>query len=330
MSPFRKLVIATALVLPMAFLPAAQAHAMPVIISVGFAPPVLPVYVQPYCPGDGYIWTPGYWAYGDEGGYYWVPGVWVMAPQPGYLWTPAYWGWENGVYLFHGGYWGEHVGYYGGINYGFGYGGFGFGGGEWRGGHFFYNSAVVRFGGGFHATNVYVRNVTVVNHTTVAFNGGPGGVQYHARPEEMAAAHENHIQPTGEQMSHEHVAATTPAQRFSANGGHPGVTAAATPAAFHSNPTGGGRPMGAANGARPTPGNTPANRPATPATQNHTQPQPQSRPQPQTQSRPAPQTQSHPAPQPQSHPAPQSRPAPQAQSHPQPAAHPAPQEEKKH
>ena len=23
----------------------------------------------------GLIWTPGYWAYGDDG-YYWVPGAW--------------------------------------------------------------------------------------------------------------------------------------------------------------------------------------------------------------------------------------------------------------
>src|SRR5262249_48991704 len=68
-------------------------------ISVNFAPPVLPVYEQPLCPGEGYIWTPGYWAWDpDYGDYYWVPGTWVLAPQPGYLWTPPYWGW-NGVAL---------------------------------------------------------------------------------------------------------------------------------------------------------------------------------------------------------------------------------------
>ena len=33
-----------------------------VVLSVTVAPPVLPVYTQPVCPGDGYIWTPGYWA----------------------------------------------------------------------------------------------------------------------------------------------------------------------------------------------------------------------------------------------------------------------------
>ncbi|MGD1098187.1 MAG: hypothetical protein ABSB35_40140 [Bryobacteraceae bacterium] len=31
-------------------------------VSVQIAPPPLPAYEQPICPGDGYIWTPGYWA----------------------------------------------------------------------------------------------------------------------------------------------------------------------------------------------------------------------------------------------------------------------------
>ena len=111
-----------------------------VVVSITTAPPALPVYVQPVCPGDGYIWTPGYWAYGPAG-YYWVPGAWVLAPQPGYLFTPGYWGFVNGVYLWHRGHWGFHIGYYGGVNYGFGYDGFGFHGGHWEGGHFFYNRA---------------------------------------------------------------------------------------------------------------------------------------------------------------------------------------------
>ena len=45
------------------------------------ASPELPAYEQPMCPGDGYIWTPGYWAW--DGEYYWVPGTWVMAPEAG-------------------------------------------------------------------------------------------------------------------------------------------------------------------------------------------------------------------------------------------------------
>ena len=42
-------------------------------VAVTIAPPELPVYEQPICPGDGYLWTPGYWAYGDDG-YFWVTG----------------------------------------------------------------------------------------------------------------------------------------------------------------------------------------------------------------------------------------------------------------
>jgi len=69
-----------------------------VAVSITIAPPALPVYEQPVCPAPAYIWTPGYWAYGDDG-YYWVPGTWVEAPAVGLLWTPGYWGWGNGVYL---------------------------------------------------------------------------------------------------------------------------------------------------------------------------------------------------------------------------------------
>ena len=81
------------------------------------------------------MWTPGYWAYGDDG-YYWVPGTWVPAPYVGALWTPGYWGWGGGLYVWHPGYWGPHVGYYGGVNYGFGYMGIGFVGGMWAGSAF--------------------------------------------------------------------------------------------------------------------------------------------------------------------------------------------------
>src|ERR1700689_2887834 len=100
-------------------------------ISVHIGPPVLPVYEQPLCPTNGYLWTPGYWGYGPLG-YYWVPGVWVAPPRAGVLWTPGYWGFAGGLYNWHAGYWGPHVGFYGGVKYGFGYGGIGFFGGEWR------------------------------------------------------------------------------------------------------------------------------------------------------------------------------------------------------
>src|ERR1700740_2113917 len=121
--------------------PAASNAQIAVGVSIRVGPPALPVYVQPVCPAPGYIWTPGYWAYGPDG-YYWVPGTWVMAPAVGLLWTPGYWGWGGGGYLWPAGYWGPHVGFYGGINYGFGYGGVGFVGGAWRGGVFNYNRSV--------------------------------------------------------------------------------------------------------------------------------------------------------------------------------------------
>jgi hypothetical protein len=231
----RSLTITAAVMLPLATVATPKAHAG-IFIQVGFAPPALPVYVQPPIPGEGYIWTPGYWAYGDAG-YYWVPGVWVLAPRPGYLWTPAWWGWEGGFYRWHAGYWGPHIGYYGGINYGFGYGGIGFCGGEWRGGHFFYNSAVVNFGGGYHPTNVYVdREVvvhnTIINNNHVAFNG-PGGVNRQPSPEEARFSGEAHLQPTGEQMQHESFAAKDRTQYAAFNGGRPGTMAAANVNAYH-------------------------------------------------------------------------------------------------
>src|SRR5271156_7220648 len=113
-----------------------------IAISVSFGPPALPVYEQPICPEDGYIWNPGFWYYSDDDGYYWVPGTWVEAPQPGYLWTPGYWGWNDGGYSWHDGYWATAVGFYGGVNYGAGYSGYGYDGGRWENNRFHYNTYV--------------------------------------------------------------------------------------------------------------------------------------------------------------------------------------------
>jgi len=212
----RKLVIAAALAL------SPLASFAGVFISVNIAPPALPVYTQPICPGDGYLWNPGYWAYGPEG-YYWVPGVWVQPPSVGLLWTPGYWGWGGGAYLFHAGYWGPHVGFYGGINYGFGYGGAGFYGGRWDGGHFAYNTAVVNVNRTV-IRNTYVENVhvnnTVINNRT-SFNGGSGGIQARPNAQEASYERENHIQPTAEQQQHVQLAHADRSNFASANGGHP-------------------------------------------------------------------------------------------------------------
>ena len=132
-------------------------------VSVDVAPPPLPVYDQPAIPAPGYIWTPGYWAWDDVTGYYWVPGTWVQPPEPELLWTPGYWGWEGGNYLFHSGYWGPQIGFYGGVPYGFGYTGNGYEGGYWRGGGFFYNRSVNNIGG-VAISNVYNKTVEMRKH----------------------------------------------------------------------------------------------------------------------------------------------------------------------
>jgi hypothetical protein len=198
-------------------------------ISVRFGPPPLPVYTQPICPGPGYIWTPGYWAYGDDG-YYWVPGTWVLAPRPGFLWTPGYWGWAGGVYVWHGGYWGPHVGFYGGINYGFGYGGVGFAGGYWRGGAFYYNRAV-------NNVNVTVihnsyNKTVVVNNVHTSFNGGEHGVSARPTAEQERYSREEHLQPTHEQESNRDAASHNRAFFASENHGRPAVAATAHPGRF--------------------------------------------------------------------------------------------------
>jgi hypothetical protein len=252
--------------------------ALSVGVSIRTAPPALPVYTQPPCPTDGYLWTPGYWAYDEVDGYYWVPGVWVRPAQPGFLWTPGYWGFVGGIYGWHGGYWGPHIGFYGGVNYGYGYGGSGFYGGEWRGGYFHYNTAVVSVNTTvIHNTyvNRTVINNTVVNHTS--FNGG-AGVQAQPTPQEQTAMNENHIQPTAEQFNHNHTASLDRNQFASANGGRPGTTAMNTVGGARFNPQGTNAPapiarpaggMHAANLAANHPGNPGGAHPANAGSAGH-------------------------------------------------------------
>ena len=219
------------LVIP-AVLSSPSAAQIAIGISVRTGPPALPVYEQPICPSAGYMWTPGYWAWGDDDGYYWVPGTWVEAPEPGLLWTPGYWGWNDGAYAWNGGYWGSQVGFYGGINYGFGYGGVGFGGGEWRGGAFFYNTAVMHVNT-VNITNVYVNRTVIVNNEShVAFNGGQGGVTARATAQEEAYAHQTHTPPVAAQVQQEHAASQNRALFASTNHGRPAVAATAKPGEF--------------------------------------------------------------------------------------------------
>jgi hypothetical protein len=168
-----------------------------IAVNIGIAPPPLPisVYEQPSCPGDGYIWTPGYWAWDpSEDQYYWVPGQWALAPEVGYLWTPAWWGWADGGYCFHPGYWGRNVGFYGGIAYGHGYNGRGYDGGYWSGRHFRYNRNANNVGA-VASADVYSRAVAT-NHDRVSFNGGRGGVSSRPTTADRRDNRESHFSAT--------------------------------------------------------------------------------------------------------------------------------------
>ncbi len=201
-------------------------------ISITIGPPALPVYAQPLCPGEGYIWTPGYWAYDyNYGDYYWVPGTWVLAPAVGLLWTPPWWGWGGNAFIFYPGYWGPQVGFYGGIYYGFGYFGHGYEGGRWNNGQFFYNRAV----NNINVNNIHnVYNVRV-NETTVnrvSYNGGNGGITARPTAAEEAASRERHVPPVAAQTQHAQAASANQQLRASVNHGKPPIAATPNPGAF--------------------------------------------------------------------------------------------------
>jgi hypothetical protein len=203
-------------------------------VTVGFAPPPLPMYVQPPCPAPGYMWTPGYWAFSDDDqDYYWVPGTWVLAPSFGLLWTPGFWGLLGAEYVWHEGYWGPHVGFYGGINYGFGYFGSGFEGGYWRDRDFYYNRAVSNVSS-VNITNVY--NRTVINNnfynSRASFNGR-NGVEARPTSNDQLAERERHRAPTEPQRSQATSARTLPSALASVNHGRPQLAATPRPGVFY-------------------------------------------------------------------------------------------------
>ncbi len=232
-------------------------------------PPALPVYAQPPCPGPGYLWNPGYWYWGS-GGYYWVPGVWVMSPYTGALWTPGWWGFLGGFYRWHHGYWGSHIGFYGGIPYGYGYTGSGYHGGYWDHDRFMYNRSVTNI------TNVRIVNVynapvprpAVMNR--VSYNGGRGGLNVRPTRSEFVAMREPHVRPLPAQVTHRTQAMQNRQSFANVNHGRPPMAVATRPLTV--------RPIKAAptvvnpgvHGAtRPTPTvgrpGQPGARPATPA-----------------------------------------------------------------
>jgi hypothetical protein len=197
-------------------------------------PPPLPDYSQPPTPADGYIWTPGYWAWGPNG-YYWVPGAWVEPPYVDALWTPGYWGFYGGRYLFYPGHWGQYIGFYGGINYGFGYIGIGYEGGYWNAGHFLYNrvynnlnTRVVHNVYSYNAGNRAISN-RAGNNLRTSYRGGAGGVQARPRPSEAAAWREPTAPRMSSQVQHARSFQSNRGQLANTNHGRPTTPAVSRP-----------------------------------------------------------------------------------------------------
>jgi hypothetical protein len=222
MMKLRSLIFAGFLALPLA------TSFAQVEFSVGWAPPPLPVYEQPACPVAGYIWTPGYWGWDNSYyDYYWVPGVWVPPPRVGLLWTPGWWGWRGGAYAFNQGYWGPTVGFYGGIDYGYGYTGNGYWGGRWSGNTFQYNTAVTRVNKTV-INNTYVNNSFSknVNANRTSFNGGNDGIKAEPNAEQRKAmANARKEGPTSQQLARQQAASKDQNLRASVNKGNPNADA---------------------------------------------------------------------------------------------------------
>jgi Copper amine oxidase N-terminal domain/WXXGXW repeat (2 copies) len=203
-------------------------QANPNVIAV--APPPLPDYQQPYAPAPNYIWTPGYWAWSGSG-YYWVAGTWVQAPQTGLYWTPGYWSQNGSGYGWNAGYWAPQVGFYGGVNYGFGYFGDGYQGGRWGSNGFAYNTAYSNVNRTV-ITNTYI-NKTVINTTTinrVSYNG-PNGIHAQPTAQQRAVATGKHVAMTSEQQRHQQTASQDRSMFESVNHGKPALPAVAKPVA---------------------------------------------------------------------------------------------------
>ena len=198
--------------------------------KVAAAPPPLPSYQQPPIPEGGYLWVPGFWAWRKSvPDYFWVPGTWVRLPQSGLLWTPPYWSQVDGGYAYHAGYWASEVGFYGGINYGFGYTGSGYQGGRWDNGSFTYNRAVNNLGS-FDSTSVYDQAVAVEeNASRISYNGGERGTAARPTRQQETLANGQHIGPTPEQQKHFELAAMDRSLYSKLNNGKPAIAATQRP-----------------------------------------------------------------------------------------------------
>ncbi|MGB9473380.1 MAG: hypothetical protein WBQ59_28810 [Candidatus Acidiferrum sp.] len=335
-----RLIFSALLLLGIAAIPSAIRAQVAIGVSIRVAPPILPVYAQPICPAAGYLWVPGYWAYGPDG-YYWVPGAWVEPPAVGLLWTPGYWAFTGGFYNWNAGYWGPQVGFYGGINYGFGYTGVGYAGGYWRGSNFYYNRAVTNVNVNV-VRNTYNTSVRASNNH-ISFNGGRGGINARPTAAQEQAARQRHVAATSAQQHLQTTARANRNQFASVNHGRPAVTATAKPASFRSSTA---APARTPSHERAT--TKPAEAKPRPETRSEAQPrsettrnsaatrEPKSEPKPRTETKPATTHQPKAAPtpkpeksaathEPKSSPKPRTEPKPAATHQSKPQSHPQPQ-----
>ncbi|MGC9199972.1 MAG: hypothetical protein ACP5E5_13720 [Acidobacteriaceae bacterium] len=124
---------------------------------------------------------------------------------------------------------GPFVGFYGGIDYGFGYIGIGFFGVYWNHNHFFYNSQVTNVGrGGYsyrHAVVYNGREYSGRPSNRVSYNGGPGGINVRPRPSEITASRFARTGALPEQRQAQNLAARNPSQLCANNRGRPALAA---------------------------------------------------------------------------------------------------------
>ena len=117
----------------------------------------------------------------------------------------------------------RHVGFYGGVNYGYGYTGNGYWGGRWNGNNFQYNTAVTRVNKTV-IHNTYVNNSFTknVNANRTSFNGGNGGIKAQPNAEQRKAmTNAKKVGPTSQQLARQQAAAKDKNLLASTNKGKP-------------------------------------------------------------------------------------------------------------
>lgn len=73
-------------------------------VYIGSAPPPIRYERRPPPPGEGFVWTDGYWGTQD-GEYVWVPGRWQQAPYAGAYWSHPHYDHYNQGWRMHEGHW---------------------------------------------------------------------------------------------------------------------------------------------------------------------------------------------------------------------------------